>query len=245
MATVPRIGSEIPSTPRKILLSQNGKMVLPGGKILDGAESRDPLNTGYLTTLRAGMLLGKITASGKYAPTIIGLTTADTSTGSTDLTVIESAGDELERRVGASGNLRLIGAPTDTGVVAISASLGYDSIAAASGGNRVITLSANAPAVYVDGSFLCAADGTHLPMGIFGKETGIKVTDDDGNNLDIELHQLLIGGIVIAGNIINYPAAALTTLRQWVKNALNSRTSLAVGVISLNQGGTFKFDDDY
>jgi hypothetical protein len=241
MGTIPRVGTEQPSTPRKILWSPNGKLVLPGGKVIDGAESRDNLNTGYLHTLRAGMLMGKITASGKYAPSVLGLTTADTSAASTDLTVVESAADELERRVGASGNLRLIGAPTDTGVVAISASLGYDSIAAASGGNRVITLSANAPAVYVDGSFLCAADGTHIPLGLIAKETGYRVTDLDNNNLDVELHELLIGGLIDASQILNYPASALTTLRQWVKDALNSR---GVGVV-VNSGGPFQFDDDF
>jgi len=241
MGTVPRVGSEVPSTPRQILWSPNGKLVLPGGKIIDGAESRDPLNTGYLHTIRAGMLMGKITASGKYAPSVLGLVATDTSTGSPNVEVVESAGDELERRVGASGNLRLIGAPTDTGVVAISASLAYNSIGAAAGGKRTIVLAANCPAVYVDGSFLCAADGTHLPLGLIAKETGYRVTDLDGNNLDIEMHEMLIGGCIKASQILNYPASGLTTLRQWVKDALNSR---GVGVV-VNSGGTFKFDDDF
>lgn len=241
MGQIPNVGTEQPSAPRKILWSPNGKLVLPGGKVIDGAEARDPLNTGYLHTLRAGMLMGKITSGGKYAPSVLGKTAVDTATGSTDLDVVEAAADELERRVGASGNLRLVGPPTDTGVVVISASLAYDSIAAAGGGTRVITLNANAPAVYVDGSFLCAADGTHIPLGLIAKETGYRVTDLDNANLNIELHELLIGGLIDAGQILNYPGSALTTLRQWVKDALNSR---GLGVV-VNSGGPFQFNDDF
>ena len=230
---LPGVGTTKTATPRQILATMAGVLTLPGGKIIAGASARDHKNTGDLDTLRAGILLGKITASGKYAPSVLGLVTEDTSAASPNVKVEESAGDELERRVGASGNLKLIGAPTDTGTVAISADLAYNSIGAAAGGVRTIVLAANCPAVYVDGSFLCAADGSHLPKTVVIKETGIKVTDRDNVNIDVELAQFLLCGILKATQIINYPAAALTTLRAWVKAQLQG------------DGRHILFDDDY
>ena len=88
-SSAPGIRADRTYTPREILWSENGVKYLPAGKLLDGSKSRDPLNTGDLSTLRPGMLLGKITSSGLYAPSIIGVTT--TAILSTDTTVTVSA----------------------------------------------------------------------------------------------------------------------------------------------------------
>jgi len=235
--SVPGMGTTKTATPRKILLTPDGAQYLPGGKIINGSLSRDPKNTGDLDVLRAGLLMGEITATGLYAPSVLGLVTADTSAASTDVEVEEAAADELERREGTGGagcDLVLVGPPTDTGVVSISAALQYNSIGAAAAGKRTITLNANCPAVYVDGSFLCAPDGTHLPKAIIVDEYGLKVTDDDNTtNLNIELARMLVGGQVDASQIINYPAAALTTMRAWVKAQLRANS---IGWL---------FDDDF
>lgn len=235
--SAPGIGTTVSAAPRNILLTPDHAVYLPSGKIIAGASARDPKNTGDLDVLRAGLLMGEITASGKYAPSVLGLVTTDTSAASTDVVVEEAAADELERREGTGGSgcdLVLVGAPTDTGVVAISAALQYNSIAAASGGTRTITLNANCPAVFVDGSFLCAPDGSHLPKALITDPYGMKVTDDDNvTSIDIEFARMCIGGIVDASQIINYPATALTTLRAWVKAQLRANS---IGWV---------FDDDF
>ncbi len=43
----------------------------PGGIIVDGALSRDLTNSVDTDVLQAGNVMGKVTASGKYAPSIV------------------------------------------------------------------------------------------------------------------------------------------------------------------------------
>lgn len=91
--------------------------MLPGGKLIDGAVARDPTNTGYLTVLQPGVIMGKITSGGKYANSILGLSTgALTSTGTT-LSAGAATVTELVRRVGATGTFKLTGPPTAAGTV--------------------------------------------------------------------------------------------------------------------------------
>jgi hypothetical protein len=87
-----------------------------GGIILDGSKSRDPGNT-PARDLRAGILLGKITASGKYAPSIIGLAGEAVESNETEIDVPAGVDTELVRRIGATGTFKLIGPPTAGGTV--------------------------------------------------------------------------------------------------------------------------------
>ena len=48
--------------------------ILPQAKVIDGSLLRDPGNPATTAVLRPGLLMGKVTASGKYAPAIIGVT---------------------------------------------------------------------------------------------------------------------------------------------------------------------------
>ena len=138
---LPGIRSEVAATLRNVRKSNTGLAYLEGGRVIVGADSRDPLNTGYVHTLRPGMLMGKNTSSGKWAPSVIGLTGEAVDDTETALTVAEAVGDELERRIGASGTFTLTGPPGAAGVVR-SLTVTYSAIAAASGGNRVITFTA-------------------------------------------------------------------------------------------------------
>jgi len=96
---------------------------LPGGVILDGSKTRDPLNPDYPTDttgqlrLRAGLLLGKITSSGKYANAVIGNTAGALTGTGTSLTLAAAEAVELVRRVGATGTFKLTGPPSAAGVV--------------------------------------------------------------------------------------------------------------------------------
>jgi hypothetical protein len=230
---LPGIGTERTSTPLNILVTVEGAKYFPGGKIIDGSLSRDPLNTDNHEVLRAGMLMGIITATGLLAPSVIGKVLTDTAANAKTLVVSEQTGDEVERRCGVTGSIKLVGAPTDTGTVAVSGDLAYTSIDAAADSKRTINLTENAPAVYVDGSFVCAIDGSHIPVGILNTPSGVKVTDDLNASVDVECPELLISGQIIYDNIINAPADALTTLKAWMKAYLRA------------SGLGFLFNDDF
>lgn len=337
---VPGLGTEKSSEYRNILASEQGALFLPGGKIISGAHSRDPGNTGDVDVLRAGTVLGKRAEDGKYAPTIIGhLTAAATATDGT-LTTTAAAGDEVARRIAAGiDTFKVIGPPTDGGVVATANAMGIASEAAG-----VITLAANtavsevqtstldalmtagtftitykgettadidfdatvaeitaalellpsvsagditmqaahepdteltctwtfantlgdvpmlsinitkatgptsvaivettkgelvgAATIDVDmaiGSIIVPDDGSETPLTLVTHESGIKVTDEDGADVDVQT-QVLVGGIIDASQIVEYPIEEST--RQWLKNQLNTDYG--------HRG--FVFDDDF
>jgi len=115
-----------------LISAQNAKY-WPGGVVIDASESRDPLNTGYLTTLRPGLIMGMIAATGLWAPSIIGLVTADYTSGATSLSVSAATAVEIVRRVGSSGTLDLTHAPTATGTVVDRATLTYSAVNTSTG----------------------------------------------------------------------------------------------------------------
>ena len=106
-----------------IVFKQGWTTDLAGGKQIDGASARDPDNTPDVANLRAGLLMGKITATGLYANSVMGITTVSYTSGGTSLTVTPQAAVELVRRFGASGTgtVNVVGPPTANGTVASTA----------------------------------------------------------------------------------------------------------------------------
>ncbi len=98
---------------------------LPGGRILDGPKTRDPDNPDYPTnvlgqsSLRAGLLLGKIAATNKYANAVIGVTAGALAAGGTTITISAAEAVELNRRLALSAatTFKLTGPPVASGVV--------------------------------------------------------------------------------------------------------------------------------
>ena len=223
---VPGVGSTRSAGYREILVSQTGLMLLPAGKIIDGSKSRDPLNTGYVDVLRCGLLLGKITASGKYAPSVLGVSTVAYTSGAVSLTVSAATATELVRRIGESGSAKLIGPPSASGTVA-TLTVTYSAVNTTTGVITVSDLGANA----VAGSLLVPADGSEDPLCLFGQPEGLKVTDPDGTSLNVELARGIVGGQIDASQIINYPSDS--SLKAWVKAQLREN------------GVGFTFDDDF
>jgi hypothetical protein len=324
---------------RNLLWSGAAKQLKPTGVILDGSLARDPLNTAYLSTLRCGLLLGKITATGLYAPSVLGVSTAAIASTGTSLTVSAATGVEIVRRLGASGTFNLVGPAIASGVVKkqtltysgvsgtavtvtapgltasscvqvwtpnaawtagtmtfgfrnpvtgvlrwltftyttdlagtlaainviLDAAFGTGAIVATGGGNitsvtftftagvwmsvpietiKVIYTGATGAAStttltnvggysngFVTGSLIMPVDGSEAPLGIQGKEGGIRVTDDDASDIDVTLDELIVAGMVDTSQIINVPADASTLA--WLKAQLR-----------LN-GGSWFFDDDF
>ena len=211
--SVPGLRTSRTYTPRHVLASRDGVRYLPAGKIIDGSKARDPLNTGDLSTLRPGMLIGKITSGGKYAPSIIGKTTAAYVDNDTTITVGAATAVELVRRIGATGTFKLVGPPTAAGTVAAT-SVTYTAVDTSTG---AITCSDLNLAKVTD-SLIMPADGSETPIGILDEH--LRVTDIDGNNLDVQLSRLIIGGLIDVNQIINWPADAST--KTYLFSLLNS-----------------------
>ncbi len=93
---------------------------LSGGKQIDGTYSRDPTNTGNLDVLLPGVVMGKRTSGGLYAPSIIGLTNGALASGGTTLTATAATITEIIRRIGTTGSLKITGPPSASGVVGTS-----------------------------------------------------------------------------------------------------------------------------
>lgn len=136
---LPGVGSDRTASNRNILTSAVGLVFKPAGVIVDGSKARDPGNSGDIDVLRAGMLMGRITTGGKYAPSIIGTLGDDYDGAATQmntLTVAEAA--EITRRLGASGTFKLTGPPAADGTVRTE-TITYSAVGTGSGGNEVQT----------------------------------------------------------------------------------------------------------
>lgn len=122
----------------RIVFRQDWDYFFGLGKIIDGSKSADPGNTGDTIVLRPGVLMGKITASGKYANSIIDVTAGSLSGSGTSITLSANGASELNRRVGSSGTFTLTGPPTANGT-ARSLTITYSAVNTSSG---VVTMTA-------------------------------------------------------------------------------------------------------
>lgn len=210
---LPRVGTA-KEAQHRLIFREYSHNYLPGGKIIAGADARDPGNTGDVDQLRAGLLMGKITASGKYAPSIIGVSTGAIAAAATTINVSAATAAEIVRRIGTTGTLRFIGPPTANGTVATFT----ETYSAVNTGTGDITISA-ADAALVAGSFVADNDGTYLPVAPIPDGFPLKVTDNDGTDLDVPFPLLPVSGVIISANLLPvWPSD--TSLQQWLVDQL-------------------------
>lgn len=210
------------------VVRKSGANVAYAGKplVIDGTKSRDTGNTGNLDVLRAGMVMGKITSGGKYAPSILGLTGVlhDTSAVTTTMTLPAAVVTEIERRIGASGTFKIIGPPTTNGTVATE-TVTYSAIASAT----TLTITATS-ADFAAGSIIAPTDGSETPRCIIDDGYGIKVTDEDGTAIDAPFTHPLVAGVIDSSQIVHWSSD--TSVQEWLKD-------------TLNDNGAFVFDDEF
>jgi hypothetical protein len=201
--------------------------ILPGGVLVDGTASRDPSNTDTILNLQAGMLMGKITATGLFAPSLLGISTVAVVGGvTTTLTAAAAVVTELVRRLGASGTFKLTGPPSANGVV-VTETVTYS---AASGTSITMTAPANS---FISGSFIQPIDGSETPKSIIPDGFGIPIAEPDGTVVaSVPWSDVPIAGMILAAQIIHWPSD--TSLRVWIQGRLND----------IN-GGKFVFDERY
>jgi len=128
------------------IMASGRPQYLHGGAVIDGAYARDPLNTGYVDRLRAGLLMGRRTTGGKWAPSVIGTLGTTIAGTATTLTFLHAAeATELLRRVGATGTFKITG-PHVAGGRVRTRTLTYSAIGALAGANEVQTFTPDAAA---------------------------------------------------------------------------------------------------
>jgi hypothetical protein len=213
---LPGVGTARTATPREILAGNaQFAQYLPGLRIIDGSRSRDPLNGTDLDVLRAGLLIGKITSSGKYAPSVLGTLSVNAASSATSLTVSAATATEIVRRIGTTGTFKLSGPPAAAGTVATQ-TVTYSAVNTTTG---VITCTAIGAAV-IAGSFIQPTDGSETILTLLANRWGLKVTDIGGTSTDVLEDQLLLAAHIKTANILNYPTD--TSLIAWAKSALRT-----------------------
>lgn len=215
---VPGIGDEREARYRRLFWSEQAKHLLPAGRVIDGSKSRDPGNTGATDTLRAGMPLGKITASGCYAPSILGVTKAACGASDTTITIAAATASEVIRRIGTAGALTLVG-PPDGASAAVATSVTFSAVTV-NGDSSTITVTALGVAKTI-GSVLCPADGSQTIVTLQGKEDGLKVTDRLGANAYVQAAELPLGGMIDPSCIVFY-SDANSAVQAWIKARLRA-----------------------
>lgn len=222
---MPGVGTTRTATPRRVF-RQYMTEFLTGTHLIQGAQSRDPGNTGNIDVLRPGLLMGKITAStfgtvGMYAPSIIGVLQSAYTSGGTELTVTAAQATELARICGQAGTSEIvaIGPPSAAGTVAVT-NVTHSAIDTATGILTVSSLGANK----IAGTYLAINDGRYSPVAMIteiGDPAGIKVTDVDGNSINDDTWKLPVKGIIDSSQLLpDWPSD--TSLQAWIVSALET-----------------------
>ncbi len=207
------------ATPREVFLANRQFAQFVASPVtIDGTLSGNALNAPYSWLLFAGTLLGRVMASGKYANSIIGLTSAayaHTGGSNTTISTDVNTAAELVRRIGVSGTLKLTGPATAGGTVATQ-TVTYSAVNTSTGAITITALGADA----VVGSLIQPADGSETIVTVLCDAWGKKVADQlNTSRVDVLDAQLLAaGGTINTAVIVNYPADA--SLKTWVKAAI-------------------------
>ena len=212
---------------RKILKDPLSAQFLPHGVFIDGSKSRDVTQgVGDEDVLRAGQTIGKITATDKFAVSILGVINNAESASSVALEVSVQLAVEIVRRIGTSGTFILKGPPSAAGTVAqeVVTYTGIDT------GTGVITVDAISNA-YIAGSQILPEDGSENILGLLNTEFGLDVTDIDNIDREVDVDEVLIGGVIFFDRIINAPTDS--SLVSDLKAQLRAN------------GTGFAFDDDF
>lgn len=186
----------------------------PGGRYIDSTKSRDPLNADDVTVLQAGLILGRITSGGLYAPSILGVTSGAVAVGATSISAAAAVVTELVRRIGASGTFKLTGPPVASG------SVYTETITYSAASSTTITCTATVNA-FIAGSYIQPTDGSETPITFIGEGYGMPMTEFDGTAAAaVQLPEIPLDALVNVSSIVNYPTDA--SLIGWLKARLNS-----------------------
>lgn len=211
---LPGVKSTRTASYRGVFRSADGVRYLPGGAVVDGALARDVGHVDDPDVLRAGTLLGKVAATGRYGASVLGVLAEAYTTGTT-MTVAPAVAAELVRRVGASGTFIVTGPASEAGAVA-SETITYSGVNTTSG---AITITA-ASADFIAGSLVQPTDGSQTPITFVPDGYGLKVTDSGGADVLTPLPHVPVAGIVDAAQLLPWPADV--SLKRQIKTWLGA-----------------------
>lgn len=150
------------TTPRTVF-GGSVKGFKPGGGLIDCVKARDVTNTDSQLALRAGLLMGSLTANGRFVNSFGGVTAGAYAATATSLSIGAVGAAELLRRNGATGNLTLIGpAVANTDPVLVT-TIPYTAIDTGTG---VVTVDGTGTPAAVVGSLWGFADGSQYPDSV-------------------------------------------------------------------------------
>lgn len=227
---VPGIGSTYTATPNIVLQNSAGVEYLEGGRIIDGTASGDWTNPTQPAILTSGIPMG-LTSGNKYAPSIIGILTADAASSATTLIVSAAQAVELARRTtAASATTFYIYGPASTGASIATETVTFSAINT-SNGHITVTATTNA---YKAGSVITAIDGSGLALCLAEGPSGYPIwcLDGLGNRVDTQMPKMIVAGHLVTANIPGYSSLSADT-KKWLKAQLNSN------------GRHFIADDEY
>jgi hypothetical protein len=221
----PGIGSAVTAQRRGVF--RDGLFgVFPRGGYIEGSLSRDPGNSAHsVYSLRPGLLMGKITSGGYWAPSIIGVTTGAYTSGGTSLTVSAAQAAYLVARVGASGTFNLIG-PASAAASNNTTQVTYSAVNTTTGAITISDIGANR----IAGAFVAPEDGSQTPRSFI--PDGHNVLIDSVALGDVDFPRIPVSGIVEVDQVIDWPSD--TTLRTFIRESLSSLA-----------GGKFVFSDQF
>jgi hypothetical protein len=209
------------ATPREVFLANRQFAQFVAGPVtIDGTASGNPLNAPFTWLLFAGTAMGRITATGKYANSIIGATTAayaHSGGSNTTLTTDVNTAAEIVRRIGTSGTFKLTGPPAANGTVATQV-VTFSAVNTSTGNITITALGADA----ISGAFIQPTDGSESIVTLLCDAWGQKVVDQlNTTRVDVFEAQLLAaGGTINVASIVNYPTD--TSLKAWMKSAIKT-----------------------
>lgn len=220
---LPGWGTQQDALPRRIFWSNDKKVFAPGGLVIDGTNSRDltnlsVANAAQYDVLQAGLVMGRITASGFYTEAIIGVTNVayNNVTSNTSVSTTAAVASEIVRRIGTVGYLTFTGPPTANAAsttVAVQ-NVAFNAVNVTSGVITINAIMANT----INGTFISASDGSATPKCLIGKEDGIEIMDRFSNYYNAQFPEPVVGGCLLSTQIINYPTD--TGLIAWLKAQL-------------------------
>ena len=232
---LPGIGSTIQAQPIEVLAGNaQFAQYLPGLKVLSATNCADAGNVNEDGTysadiLRAGNMLGIVTATSKYGSSVIGTLAAAVTTSSTSFYANAQVIAELARRTGGSGTFTIVGLAATNSTAVTSQTVTFS---AATGTTITTTALGTSGAAVQLGALIMPADGSQTPRVILGHQTGVKMSNTAGTRADQVTDRLLIGGFINASKIVWYPTTG-TVIQAWIKSQLR-------GV-----GQYFTFNDDF
>jgi len=217
----PGVQTTYSAVPREVFLANRQFAQFVASPVtVDGTLSSNPLNAPFTWLLFAGTAMGRVTATGKYANSILGSITAayaHTGGSNTTLTTDVNTAAEIVRRIGTSGTFKLTGPPTAGGTNATQV-IAYSAVNLTTGAITITAAGADA----ISGAYIQPTDGSEVIVTLICDTWGTKVSDQlNTTRVDVFDPQLLAaGGTINTACVVNYPSDA--SLKAWFKASIKA-----------------------